>query len=562
MPSESVQRWLSWVPARAEARVDVLDAPGEEDEDGQEGGGRARPVPGPAPVGGPPEPRSSVTQQTLLILTAKTLAFAFTFFLPLLLVRYLSQTEFGLYRQVFLLVATAVNVLPLGFYMSAYYFLPREQDAERRNQVVLNILVFHTVVAAAAAAALVVRPELLVTIFNSAEMVPYASLIAATMSTWMVASSLEPVVLANQEIRLATILIMAADLTKSLFILVAALAFTSVRALIVAAILQGALQTAILLRYLWTRFPGFWRSYEWSGMRTQLAYALPFGVAAVLFRAQLDLPNYFVAHLFGPAAFAVYAIGCFQLPLIGILYDSVGSVMVPRVSYLQSVGRSHEIVELIARMMRYLAVVSFPIFGLLLVTGLEFLTVLFTDQYRASLPIFAVNLTMIPLRIITSAYDPVMRAYPDHRYFLIRVRIALLVVLVLGLWVGTARLGMLGAIMMAVGVSLVERVIIGFKVARILGVTRRDYGMFAGIGKIAAATAAAAVATAFLRSMIADERPALVLVICAGVFAIVYLACVLLLGVVTPAERRALELNRSRFREFLSEKLSTSPRQP
>ena len=69
----------------------------------------------------------SLTTQAFWLLAAKTAGFALTTALPLVLVRSLSQLEFGVYKQAFLIVGTAVTVLPLGFGMSAFYFLPRDR---------------------------------------------------------------------------------------------------------------------------------------------------------------------------------------------------------------------------------------------------------------------------------------------------------------------------------------------------------------------------------------------------------------------------------------------------
>ena len=66
---------------------------------------------------------------------ARTIAFVSNVALPLVLVRRLNQHEFGLYKQVFLIVGSAVITLPVGFTMSAYYFLPRE---EAKGRIVLN----------------------------------------------------------------------------------------------------------------------------------------------------------------------------------------------------------------------------------------------------------------------------------------------------------------------------------------------------------------------------------------------------------------------------------------
>ena len=83
-------------------------------------------------MGDPQRQRSSLTVQAFWLLIAKTLAFMFAFALPVLLTRSLSQNEYGLFKQVFLLITTATALLPLGFGLSAYYYLPRETDTKRR----------------------------------------------------------------------------------------------------------------------------------------------------------------------------------------------------------------------------------------------------------------------------------------------------------------------------------------------------------------------------------------------------------------------------------------------
>jgi len=57
----------------------------------------------------------TLARRVMWLASAKAVAFALGFALPLILVRSLSQTEFGLYKQVFLLLNTAITILPLGF---------------------------------------------------------------------------------------------------------------------------------------------------------------------------------------------------------------------------------------------------------------------------------------------------------------------------------------------------------------------------------------------------------------------------------------------------------------
>ncbi|MEQ1646434.1 MAG: hypothetical protein ABL959_23475, partial [Pyrinomonadaceae bacterium] len=86
----------------------------------------------------------SLKSQSIWLLTAKIVGFALSFFLPLIIVRSLSQEAVGHYREAFLVIMNAVVILPLGLSMSAYYFLGRE--TERRGAAIFNILLFNFVV--------------------------------------------------------------------------------------------------------------------------------------------------------------------------------------------------------------------------------------------------------------------------------------------------------------------------------------------------------------------------------------------------------------------------------
>ena len=478
-----------------------------------------------------------MTVRAAWIMSARTVAFALSFALPLLLVRRLDQTSFGLYKQVFLLVGTAMNVLPLGFHMSAFYFLPREP--ERRGEVVFNILLFHLLVAGAACLAFVLRPTLIASLFpGSTELVAYAPALGVVLLLWVVSSFLEAIAMANQETKTATLFIVSMQLARTLLLLVAALAFASVESLIYAAIIHGALQTIVLLVYLFLRFDGFGRRFDLKLLRTQMSYALPLGLAGFLYSMQMDMHNYFVSHRFDAATFAVYAIGCFNLPLIHILSDSVGSVMIPRVAELEKRGERREIIVLISRMMRKLALAYFALYAFLIVMGREFIVVLFREQYLASWPIFAINLAMIPLGIIASAYDPVLRAYPEHRFFLLRARAVLLGALFIALWFGTQRVGLIGVISLVVLTNLLERVVVAVRCGKALGMTWAEVSLFKDVGKLACAATSAGLATALARTLVAGALPPLlVLAACGVVFATVYLAAVWLLRILSPDER-------------------------
>lgn len=427
--------------------------------------------------------KTSLKAQSAWLLVAKIIGFVFAFILPLLVVRILSQDEVGIYRQAFLVIMNAAAILPVGFSMSAYYFLNREK--ERRNAAIFNILLFNFTVGGLAFLTLFFFPQILGKIFQSAEMTRLAPEIGVVIWIWIISTFLETVAVANQETKLATVFIVFSQFTKTFLMAAAIVYFTNVDSLLHAAIGQGILQILVLFYYLQTRFPKFWRGFNLTFFWKQMVYAVPFGLAGILWIMQTNIHNYFVGYRFSEAEFAIYAYGCFQLPLIAMLFESVNSVLIPRMSELQSQNDKEEMIRLTARAMHKLAFFYFPIYAFLLITAQTFIITLFTRHYLAAVPIFVINLTLLPFQIIVT--DPIVRAYKELGRFLLGLRVFIIVGLITALYFGIWHFDLNGMIAIAVIGALVEKVIAELVVMRKLGVGRKHLPLLKNIIKTAVA---------------------------------------------------------------------------
>lgn len=450
----------------------------------------------------------SLTGQSAWILSAKFVGFALNALFPLLVVRYLTQENVGVYRQVFLVASNAALVLPLGLSMSAYYFLNR--DPARHPAAVLNILIFNFLMGACAFLALFVFPQMLGATFQSPELTRMAPLIGLVIWLWIFSGFLETAALAIQEARLAAVFIVLFQLAKTFLMVAAVVWFRSVDSLIYATIVLFTLQSFALVAYLHNRFPRFWTSFDPRFFREQLAYALPFGLSVLLYVGQTDIHNYFVSHSFSAAEFAIYSVGCFQLPLISMLYESVGAVMIPRMSQLQDEDRRREMLEMTVSATQKLAFVYFPLFGYLTIVAGEFITTLFTKEYAASAAIFRVNLLVLPL--FSLVVDPITRAYPHAGRFLLKVRIAICVVLLLVFWLGLGRFGLVEMISIVVAAIFVEKAACVWISIRMLKASIPDLRMLKTIGRVGLAAVIASMIL-FGVHLIAGER---MLVSCVG----------------------------------------------
>ncbi|MBL8182225.1 MAG: oligosaccharide flippase family protein [Blastocatellia bacterium] len=439
------------------------------------------------------EKKQSLKAQSIWLLMAKVVGFGLSFMLPLLIVRNLTQTEVGHYREAFQVIANAVIILPVGFSMSAYYFLAR--DRERRPAAIFNILLFNFVVGGLACLVLFLFPQLIGNIFRSPELTQLAPYIGVVIWIWIFSTFLETVAIANQEAKTATLFIILAQLTKTLLMGGAVLIFATVESFIYAAMIQGVIQTFVLFVYLRSRFPGFWRSFDLEFFWEQMRYAVPFGVAGILWMAQMDIHNYFAGHRFSSAEFAIYAYGCFEVPLIAMLSESVTSVLIPRMNELHQQGKQEEMVSLTIRAMQKLSFFYFPIYVFLLITAQTFIITLFTKNFEASAAVFVINITLLPFSILIT--DPMIRSFKElGRKFLI-ARVLILASVVGIYFTFLPQLGMTQIIGIAVAAIILEKFVAEAMVISKLRIRLSQLTQLKVIAKTAIAAAIAGVVTYF-----------------------------------------------------------------
>ena len=246
-----------------------------------------------------------------------------------------------------------MNLLPGGFALSASSFLPREP--ERQPAVIANILAFMAATSGLGAILLMAWPGFVVWLFGTPELAGLGRLLGPVVLLWTVGSFLEFITVALQDMRASTGFIVLAQFSKTTLLMGAAAFVGTVESLVVAALLQGVVQITVMVLYLRRRFPRFWRAVDWPLLRRQGAYALPLGLSSLVILLQDSLHHLFVSHAFGAAGYAIYSVGVTPLPLVGILRESAGAVMLPRINISRARTAKAQILALVARAARKLA---------------------------------------------------------------------------------------------------------------------------------------------------------------------------------------------------------------
>ena len=132
--------------------------------------------------------------------------------------------------------------------------------------------------------------------------------------------------------------------------------------------------------------------------RAQWVYTLPFALAVGLEVLQANLHFYVVAARFDAAMFAVYAVGCLQIPLVDVMTTSSANVMMVKMAEEGFERRGGAALALWHDTMRRLALVIFPLVVFLLVMARDIIALLFTSRYLDSVPVFMLWTRHAPLR--------------------------------------------------------------------------------------------------------------------------------------------------------------------
>lgn len=487
--------------------------------------------------------QSGFARRAAWLTTANSIAFGLSFIAPLLLVRTLSQTEFGVYKQVFQILTSAISALNLQVASTAYYFMPRAP--EKKLQVTINVLAFYGAVGALVAALFIFYPECALLVFESGELPAYMPLLGVTILLWLVSSNLEVVPLALGDVRASSLFIVISQLTKSALTVSAALSFHSVRAMIWAAAIQGILQILFMYAYIRRRFGSFRGAFDLSLFKAQIGNALPYGLGSFAQTAQGDLHNFMVSRYFPPAGFAVYSAGLFQLPLLGLLTASFSGALIPEVSQLAAAGERRAIIPIWLNAVRKLALVVVPICALMYVLRYEIITLLFTSAYGEAAPLFGIYLfsALLPMTLTGAP----IRAHEEFKFFRFKLHLALLPATFGALYVGIHAAGLIGAVSALVALQTLEAAIVLAAVGRRLGFVAGDLRHLRPALKTALAAGAAALAAFAVKLSLAQAHAPVKIIICGAVFGAVYVFAAYAFGAVTDAEKMEFRATLSRF---------------
>ena len=348
---------------------------------------------------------------TALLMSGRLAGIVVAFSIPLVLARVLDQAAFGTYKQLFLIYATLFGIGQLGMAESLFYFLPA--DPENGSRYTRNSLLVLLGAGVLCLAGLWAARNAVASWFGNRDLAAGLPWIGLYLGLMLASTLLEIVLIARARFATAALTYAASDVARTALSLLPLLVWRSLTAVLAGGALFAALRFVTTCGVL-GRDPGPGRGAGLPLLRAQLAYAMPFEMYVLLEIAQSNLHQYAVSLSFDPATFAVYSVGCLQVPLVDLLAGTSCNVMMVRMGEDLRAGRGGDAVAAWHATVGKLALAFFPLVGVLLVNARDLIVVLFTERYLASVPVFMVWTASFLL--MTLPVDGVLRVHADTRF--------------------------------------------------------------------------------------------------------------------------------------------------
>jgi O-antigen/teichoic acid export membrane protein len=411
-------------------------------------------------------PTEAIFGPALVLMSGRALGFVAGFIVPLILARQFGQAEFGTYKQIFLIYGTLLAVAQVGMAESLYYFLPSE--ATRKGHYVINVLVVLSLLGTAALLLLQWQQERIAALLNNPALAPYLPLTGLFLLLMLVSLVLEIVMTAGKQHVGASVAYALTDLCRAILMLIPVLLFGDLFWLLLGAVAFALCRLVVTLIYLRREF-GATLTVDRALLRKQLSYALPFGLAGLIEIVQATLHLYAVSWYFDAATFAIYAVGCLQLPITDFLMTSTSNVMMVQMREKLRTDNTAAVRAIWLDATRKLALILCPLVGVLVAVAPELIVFLFTDTYAASIPVFIVwTLGMLLVALLT---DSVLRVYAQNKYLILQNCLRLALIALLIPWF-LQHYGLIGAVLVTILANACAKV---FALSRISTLLELDF---------------------------------------------------------------------------------------
>ena len=329
---------------------------------------------------------SSLVRQTSILIICRLLNYVVLFLTPVILVRMMSVQNFGQYKEFMLYAGGIINFAGFSVNKSLLYFISKYNDNKKfvSNTIAINIVITLFVITT-----ILIFKELIKEKLSYDFVFPLIAYLTLLLNLDYCESYWIAIKKTNYVLYYTTFRI----LMRSIAIVWASIFFDKVVFIVYSLLCIECIRFVFVFIYsIKKRIFVFDRNLH--GLKEQLKYVFPMGFSNFMFYFNKELSKFFILYSLGVEHLALYSIGSYQIPIVGIVRGSIGDVIFSEVC-----GRCKKNKESALELWKktnvlYYAII-FPVFIVFFYFAKDFIVVCFTEKYLESVIIFKIYMFLV-----------------------------------------------------------------------------------------------------------------------------------------------------------------------
>lgn len=359
------------------------------------------------------ESKHSLKKQTAFLFTGKFVSVLLRFLVPVIMVRIISRQEYGLYKQALLICFFFVPILQFGITESLLYFYPNNRKNKELISQTLYLFLFIGVVFLAA---FHLFHERLLILFKGSGLKGVLQPVSIFVFFYFITMFFENVLILEKRKKQLMLYVIMDKLTYVLSILLAAIIYRTVEKILWSLSIYSAGKFLFVLLYLKInyKFPVSVRKISWVQLKQQLIFSVYQGTGKIVGEIGRKIDKFYLSYFLNPVSFAIYSVGNFTVPVVDIMYNSVATTALPRISSYYKEREYKKAKELWHKIIVYYSMITIPLVAYCWSMAEEIITILFTDKYIDSVIIFRLFLLIYLARMLSRG--TIVRASNNTKY--------------------------------------------------------------------------------------------------------------------------------------------------
>ncbi|KQC11969.1 MAG: hypothetical protein APR54_10290 [Candidatus Cloacimonas sp. SDB] len=341
---------------------------------------------------------SSDSIKTLIISSGKSVEKLILLLSTVILSRHLTQTDFGTYRQVFLVTGILLTVFTFGIPQTINYFLPLRKEKDKKTFIYQTFLI-QVLLGFVASLICWYGGFYIARLFSNPLLENYLKIFALFPLFFLPANSYTNIFICINRAKLSAVISIVFGIIRLAIIVFAVVLKLSLSFIFVSLLLYALILFLTILLIVSFNFSLYHISFSLNNFIRQLKFALPIGLSSIIGILIIRIDQFMISSFFSVEDYAVYSVGTLEIPFVNILTVSSMAVITPYLVKQYKANRLDLFLQKWNNSLIKISYVIFPVTVFFIFFARETIIILYTDRYTESSIIFLIYLLRLFVKI-------------------------------------------------------------------------------------------------------------------------------------------------------------------